>query len=339
MNPLYLSLSLLLHTTSGHLRNNLDTDHQVVIPPLNDTAHVLPAVIHHLKSSSGLYDFTNLSAAKLLVKGAYKPSGFEAAWAEHSADASWMDNPCDKLDQFKKEVKTWLGTAERPSDSAVFSQMPAMGGSENATTVEWIEPLAFMLRHPRATCGTDIMDKSWLVLASSDMARTKTGKRKLFDAGAGPGYASSLKWFVDEYQKRGVSIDEIFSWEITDTQWNDVPQDMKAKVHHFAGVPVDNRPDSENNPVARLAKECNEEDFCVLKLDIDTPPLENSLLQQLLDGSAERSKVDEFFFEEHVHGRMQAFGWGKTNVEGNWSDTYEALRRLRESGIRAHSWV
>ena len=112
---------------------------------------------------------------------------------------------------------------------------------------------------------------------------------------------------------------------------------MKAKIHHFDGVPVTDDRNSPNNPITRLATECSEEDFCVLKLDIDTPPLENKILQQLLDGSA-KGKVDEFFFEEHVHGRMQGFGWGE-KVLGTYSDTYKALRQLREAGIRAHSWV
>ena len=182
------------------------------------------------------------------------------------------------------------------------------------------------------------MDKIWLVLASKDMPRTSTGKRKLFDAG-GNSYASGTKWFVEEYQKRGVPLDKIFVWEVMKQPdyFDGVPTEIKQKIHLFDGVPVSDDMNSPNNPVNRLATECSEGDFCVLKLDIDTPILENNLLHQLLGGSA-KGKVDEFFFEEHVHGRMQGFGWGE-NVLGTFFGTYKALRQLREAGIRAHSWV
>lgn len=293
-----------------------------------------------LSSSSDLFNLTEVASSASRSGVVYIPSSLETTWTQHRGDASWLDDPCAKLNDFKSEVDTWSRSAQTPSDSAVFSQI-RFPGKEGGTASEWIEPLAFMLRHPKATCGTpphDVFDKTWLVLASKDMPRTSTGKRKLFDAG-GNTFGSGTKWFVEEYAKRGVPLDEVFVWEIKKQPhyFDEVPEEMKERIHLFDGVPVTDDRNSPNNPLTRLAAECSENDFCVFKLDVDTPLLESSLLQQLLDGSA-KGKVDEFFFEMHVHGRMQHFGWGE-RVSGTFADTYAALRKLREVGIRAHSWV
>ena len=137
-----------------------------------------------------------------------------------------------------------------------------------------------------------------------------------------------------------------FVWEKKPDSIENIPEDIpgficdpghmcgSANLHR--GVGVVDAENSTNNPVARIANECSEADFWAFKLDIDNPKLENSLLQQILDGPA-KWNLDELFFEEHVHGRMQYY-W-KENVMGEFSDAYEVLQKLRMSGIRAHSWV
>lgn len=190
-----------------------------------------------------------------------------------------------------------------------------------------------------------VQDKSWLTLADKDMLRTSTGKKMLFDAGgsyydSGLGGAST-KWFVDEYAKRGIDFDKIVIWEAQKMDdkayWAAVPDAVKPKITLYNGVYGVTDPKSSNNPVSRLASECKEDDFCVLKIDVDTPPVEDAWLKQLLEGD-EAKKVDEYFFEQHVHGRMQPYGWGDA-VQGQYADTYDALQKLRERGVRAHSWV
>lgn len=290
-------------------------------------------------SSDELFNFAKFRNVRPPERVNYSPSPFEKQWILHRNDPSWLDDPCPKLNSFQVEVATWLQTAQDPCDPAVFSQISLPKSARDGAIIsEYIEPLSFVLRNPKATCGGDLMDKSWLVLATKDMPRTTTGKRKLFDAG-GENYGSSTGWLVDEYQKRGVVIDEVFVWEAKKQPdyFSHVPDEMKKKIHYFDGVPVVHDENSPNNPVTRLATECSEEDFCVLKLDIDVPKLETTLVQQLFDGAA-KGKVDEFFFEHHVNGRMAKYAWGG-GVMGKVSDSYEALVRLREIGIRAHSWV
>jgi len=69
-----------------------------------------------------------------------------------------------------------------------------------------------------------------------------------------------------------------------------------------------------------------------------TPRVELPLIEQLLGNPQEtRTKVDELFFEHHVHGVMQKW-WGH-NVNGTFADSYDLFGRLRRLGVRAHSWV
>ena len=119
--------------------------------------------------------------------------------------------------------------------------------------------------------------------------------------------------------------------------YEEVPADVRVKLHTY-NVPASIDPYSADNPLARLVSLCEVEDFCVLKIDVDTPSVEIPWIQQILQCEHVSSRIDEFFFEHHVHGVMQRYGWGK-NVSGNFADTYHLLSEMRFRGIRAHSWV
>jgi len=74
-------------------------------------------------------------------------------------------------------------------------------------------------------------------------------------------------------------------------------------------------------------------------LDIDTPSIELPLVQQLLDAPQQTGDtLDEFFFEHHVEGLMQYFGW-YLDVNGTFAHSYDMFSSLREMGVRAHSWI
>merc|ERR1711924_436634 len=117
----------------------------------------------------------------------------------------------------------------------------------------------------------------------------------------------------------------------TETYWNDVEPEIRKfwepRTEFYGGVGVTSELDSINNPVSRIYKECKPEDFCAFKLDIDHPEIEGALSQQLLDMPEEtKAKVDEFFFEQHVHGFME-LDWG-SNVNGTYADSYRLFHNL-----------
>ena len=80
------------------------------------------------------------------------------------------------------------------------------------------------------------------------------------------------------------------------------------------------------------------------QVDIDHPSTEEPLIRQLLGDDAVAALIAELYFEHHVKrhplGRTH-FGWAHSVSETNCTimDSYEVFARLREKGIRAHSWV
>jgi len=101
---------------------------------------------------------------------------------------------------------------------------------------------------------------------------------------------------------------------------------------------------ANHHPWKILMREAQTEDFVVVKVDIDHPSTEEPLIRQLLGDDAVAALIDELYFEHHVKrhplGRTH-FGWAHSVSETNCTimDSYEVFARLREKGIRAHSWV
>jgi len=109
--------------------------------------------------------------------------------------------------------------------------------------VEWIEPLAGILRHPRFLCDGSIKAQNvdHLLLADSSKVHAEDGPASaqrmiLLDAGAGA-FASSLGWFLAAYEARGITFDRIYAWEIaTDvvpTFWEHVPAKYISRLTLF----------------------------------------------------------------------------------------------------------
>jgi hypothetical protein len=67
----------------------------------------------------------------------------------------------------------------------------------------------------------------------------------------------------------------------------------------------------------------------------------NVLIDQVLADSEVRSRVDELYWEHEVHtSPMIHQGWGAHGWPNETlAQSYELFTRLRELGIRAHSWV
>lgn len=89
------------------------------------------------------------------------------------------------------------------------------------------------------------------------------------------------------------------------------------------------------------------EDFVVVKVDIDTPAAELTIMEAIADRPEIAALVDELFFEYHFHFDGMNFGWnepgpGAVNYEVPGSDVDTAvglMYRLRTLGVRAHFWI
>jgi len=243
-------------------------------------------------------------------------------------------------------AESWINQnkGNEPASHQIFSKLCKKGRNP-----QLIEPLAGILRDPRFPCrghGAALeFSIEWLLMADESVFQAH-GKKLFFDAG-GTHFSDATNFFAAHYEKRGILFDHIYVWEASkqreENYWNGVSADIRAKweprVTFYNGVPVTAEPGHEHNVVERIYKMCGKDDFCAFKLDIDTPSVELPLVQQLLAQPSQTSvALDEFFFEHHVHGTMQYHGWGK-NVNGTFADSIDIFTKLRQMGVRSHSWI
>ena len=83
---------------------------------------------------------------------------------------------------------------------------------------------------------------------------------------------------------------------------------------------------------------CKAGDFVVVKLDIDTPAIEQTIIAVLAQRPDLAALIDELFFEYHFYYDGLDFGWGD-NVQGDVDTAIGTMFRLRSLGIRAHFWI
>lgn len=79
-----------------------------------------------------------------------------------------------------------------------------------------------------------------------------------------------------------------------------------------------------------------------IKLDIDHPEIEMSIINQILLDPQLASLVDEIFFEMHFHFDGINFGWESgrhSNIDASVDDALYIMHRLRLLGIRSHFWI
>lgn len=178
----------------------------------------------------------------------------------------------------------------------------------------------------------------------STMFGNEGGKNILFDAGATyylDAYSSSMKWFVDTYEKHGIVFDKIVAWEkqkLTEKEINEgVPSRLKQGGFEFYNRGIEVCRDCQHNPLTMIKKYCKKNDFVVFKLDIDSKDLENALVDQLLSDKEAMDLIDEFYYEEHFNNpAMHIHGWMRYST--TLADYYRLVIAQRRKGFRMHYW-
>jgi hypothetical protein len=192
-----------------------------------------------------------------------------------------------------------------------------------------------------------LLDLNFLVHDFGAMCRKlkRTSRTVLVDMGASldfhEGTTSPAVYLTELYRKFGFSFDHIYAYEVTlkhpSQVFQKVPDHLKAS-YHWINVGVDKDPASSLNPLKMLLDNFNEDDFIVVKLDIDTASIELPLAQQLLNDTALHALVDQFYFEHHVFLKDLTPNWDGY-MQGSVKDSLELFIGLREAGVAAHSWV
>lgn len=149
--------------------------------------------------------------------------------------------------------------------------------------------------------------------------------------------AAAGLWFYEYYKRFNVSFDRIIAYEsyLLDqkTVWQQLPTDV-FPIYTFINTGVAKR--GKLSPWIMLQTIARTNDHVIVKLDIDTPELENTLINEIWNNSSIYSLIDELFFEHHVTVKDMMPYWGQPG--GTLKDSYELFKKLRQLGIRAHSW-
>lgn len=146
-------------------------------------------------------------------------------------------------------------------------------------------------------------------------------------------------YLLEMFRKFGFPFDHIYAFEVTPiTPENVYSQLPKEYIHayHWINLPVSTDADSKQNPLKILLNNFNENDMIVVKLDIDTPEVEMTMVQQILDDERYDTLIDHFYFEQHVFLNEMAVTW--VDMKDSVLNSLKLFQRLREKGIASHYW-
>lgn len=211
----------------------------------------------------------------------------------------------------------------------------------------YVEPLLPPMRHPDICIArSHLMRMDYMIHDFERMCLdlNPNGNNILIDMGASlnfhAGMASPAMYITKLYEKFGFKFDHIYAFEVTKQDpvnvYQKVPKELMSS-YHWINVGVNPAQGSQMNPLSSILSSFNKDDFIVVKLDVDTPWIENALTQQLLADESLTDKVDQFYFEHHVHLGELALNWKKT-MNGTIADSLTLFHTLRKKGVASHFW-
>ena len=155
-----------------------------------------------------------------------------------------------------------------------------------------------------------------------------------------------MSWFMETYRRLGFTFERIFAWEKQRHPppilfGKPMPQNVLDSLSYY-NIPIEIGVGARHNPLRTLRAVARPSDFVVLKVDFDADVIEQQLVEQLLADPSLSSLVDELYFEHHVYDialALYKYGPKGTPTGPRLKDSYELFSKLREAGIRAHSWI
>ena len=284
------------------------------------------------------------------------------AWVGAS-DKLTPTNPAELTDE---QIEERCGSLDHHSeplefDESVFSHMlyqrVCKSGAGDVRVDEaagekrvYLEPLGGTLRHPKLcdNYNTYLLDKNYMVTDGWLLknSRTPGAQAFLFDAGAsswleGSG-GPSQPWLYHVYRDQCMELNQFHAWELVvrdpKTVIGSLPGHLRPRYHWF-NVGISAKPESWDNPLNHIRQLCKPEDYVVFKLDIDNTPLEELIVKQMMESPDLHKLIDEFYWENHVDLQPLRGPWAYPPKEYTVAGSMDKFARLREKGIRSHSWT
>jgi hypothetical protein len=217
----------------------------------------------------------------------------------------------------------------------------------------YLEPALPPMRHPRWCLPPNptkkgnypkyLIDITYLVHDFKHMCQQirPTSRTVLLDMGASLQFDfhkddTPVVDLTSIYTKFGITFDHYYAYEIKPTKPDEVfqklPDDLMAS-YHWINVGVSTDPQSKLNPWRLLLDNFDENDFIVVKLDVDNTGIELKLVEQLLADENIIKLVDVFYWEHHVSLKE----WWPYSESAKKS--LQLFYDLRTKGIPAHYWV
>ena len=164
----------------------------------------------------------------------------------------------------------------------------------------------------------------------------------VYDGWHGVTGAVGAWWIVDRSKRHDVAYDWIVSFEYEKVDPNvvyaGVPDELLPHYIYF-NQGVEKTAGAKWNPWRILqGMGTSQNDYVVVKLDIDNSEIESELVDQIRNTPALQGLIDEMFFEHHVNTKPMWPWWGTANSPILLKDTYRIFTELRTKGIRMHSW-
>lgn len=233
----------------------------------------------------------------------------------------------------------------------------ATSGQLSLSSSGYVEPLTTPMRHPRfCTNRQFLMNMNYMVHDFEAMCYKiqPTSTTVLIDMGASLSFHTDqsnkllhvtenpILYLLRIYKQFGIHFDHIYGFEAKFTSPDQVYQNLLPEEYmssyHWINTGVQSEKDGKLNPLHSILRKFTEDDFVVIKLDIDTAQLEIPLARQLLQDASLAKLVDQFYFEHHVHMKEMARIW-RSAMQGSLRDTFELFHGLRQQGVPAHFWI
>jgi hypothetical protein len=305
-----------------------------------------------------IHDFLNLSCTSRYDETPMLYPGSKWCIIDDGVRPLWYDTGNRKEFMFLFRVPMLLKNASIPTnhpvqpgpqDEHIVSKFVFLDETTGEEYVEYIEPLVAALRHPLAHCEKfKIRFSLFRGYVIPPPTRPRVDKVLYFDAGAsswnsGAG-GPSLSSFWDMWGRQGIQFDHVYAYELTTPLENftvTVPHQFRSKVtYQQCAVSSSKAVDTDEQPflpklIKRLA---SKDDYVLFKLDIDSPHVEAGNIDYILQD--EDNGIDEVAWEHHVDGNyLMMAQWGKIHSHMSLHESYQYFLKLRQKGIRAHSWV